>query len=266
MAVLVFDLPKLKEHFFLFLLWVRRDFRGRYAGSIGGVLWAVLLPLLTVLMFYVIFAVVLRVRIPDLTSEAGYFFYLVAGLLPWLSISEGIARATSSLVVQEQFLQKLVFPIAILPGTVIVTSVVPQLVGTAVFVLLLGFFDILSLVKLLLFPLVFVCQLFMLWGAGLALAIIGVHLRDIIQLMPILLQFLFYATPILYPKSMVPEAYHSLFWLNPLAGLIETYQWIFLGTPLQLSSVVAMLFWTITLGGGGWLLFRILKPTLGDYL
>jgi lipopolysaccharide transport system permease protein len=260
------SLKSIKNNSYLLFLWIRRDFKGRYAGSIGGMLWAILLPLLTVLLFYMIFAVVLRMRIPELANDAGYFFYLLAGLLPWLSISEGIARATSSLAVQEQFLQKLAFPVGILPGTVVITSLIPQLVGTVIFIFLLGLSGVLSLANLLFFPLVFLCQLIMLLGIGLALSIIGIHIKDIIQFIPVFLQLLFYTAPILYPKSMVPESYHPLFLLNPLAGIIESYQSIFLGIPIDLASIVSMLFWTGILGIGGWLLFNVLKPTLGDYL
>ena len=256
----------LRGNSYLFLLWVRRDLRARYAGSLGGALWALLLPLLTVALFYVIFALVLKVRIPELAGDGGYFFYLLAGLLPWLAISEGTARAAGVLVAQEQFLQKLVFPVWILPGTVIATSLLPQLVGTLVFLLLLAVSGLLSPASLFAWPLVLACQLTMQWGLGLSLAVIGVHVRDLIQVLPVLLQLFFYATPILYPKSQVPEGYHNLFLLNPLAGLIEAYQSLFLGLPLEESSLAALLVWTVLLGGGGALLYRTLKPTLGDYL
>ncbi len=259
------DLKKIKDNGFLLLLWVRRDLKGRYAGSIGGIVWAILLPMFTILTFYVVFALILKVRIPELASESGYFFYLLAGLLPWLGISDGISRATSTLVVQEQFLQKLVFPVAILPATVIVTGLIPQLVGSIFFVILLTNVNVLSY-NLLFFPLILLCQLIMVGGIGLALSIISVHIKDMIQIVPVILQFLFYATPILYPKSMIPESYHSLFLINPLSGIIESYQSIFLGIPIDFTIIAIMLIWTAVLGGGGYLLFRLLKPTLGDYL
>jgi len=251
---------------YIFLLWLRRDLRARYAGSLAGTLWAVLLPLLTVALFYVIFALVLQVRIPALAGDRGYFFYLLAGLLPWLTISEGAARAAGVLVAEEQFLQKLVFPIWVLPGTVVAASVLPQLVGTLLFLILLAGSGLLNLVTLVWWPLVFLCQIAIQWGLGLSLAVIGVHVRDLIQVLPVLLQLLFYASPILYPKSLVAEDYHPLFLLNPFSGLVEAYQALFLGLPLAASSLASMLAWTLVLGGGGMLLYRAIKPTLGDYL
>jgi len=256
----------LRGNGYLFLLWLRRDLRARYAGSLGGTLWAALLPLLTVGLFYVIFALVLQVRIPALAGDSGYFFYLLAGLLPWLAISEGAARAAGVLVAEEQFLQKLVFPVWVLPGTVVAASLLPQLVGTLLFLILLAGSGLLSLPTLLWWPLVLVCQIAIQWGLGLSLAVLGVHLRDLIQVLPVLLQLLFYASPILYPKSLVAAQYQDLFLLNPFPGLIEAYQALLLGVPLEASSLAGMLIWTLLLGGGGILLYRALKPTLGDYL
>ena len=149
----------LGNHGFLFLLWLRRDFKSRYAGSIAGLLWALLQPLFTIAIFYVVFALVLRVRIPEFANESGYFFYLLAGLLPWLSIADGIARASGALVAQEQFLQRIVFPIDILPVTVIVSSLAAQLVGTVIYIVMLWFAGLLEPWRLLFWPLILLLQL-----------------------------------------------------------------------------------------------------------
>jgi lipopolysaccharide transport system permease protein len=251
---------------YLFLLWVQRDLRARVAGSVAGLLWTLLLPLLTVAVFYVMFALVLQVRVPELAGANGYFYYLLAGLLPWLSLSEGLSRATGSLVAQEQFLQKLVFPVWVIPGTVVITSLLPQLVGTLALVILLALAGLLQPLALLAWPLLLAVQLLLQWGLGLALAVLGMHLRDLVQVLPVILQIFFYATPILYPRSLVPEAYQGWFLLNPFAGLMDAYHALFLGLPLATSSLLALGGWTLLLGLGGIGLFRLLKPTLGDYL
>jgi lipopolysaccharide transport system permease protein len=264
----LFDAHRLtaaRQHGFLLWLWLKRDLKSRFAGSIGGLAWALLLPLFTVLLFYVVFALVLQVRVPELASERGYFLYLLAGLLPWLSIADGLSRAAGSLAGQEQFLQKIVFPIDVLPATAVVSGLLTQIVGTLVLLILLAGEGLLS-IRLLLLPLVLSCQLLLCLGLGCALAILGVHLRDLLQLVPVLLQFLFYSAPILYPISLIPPGYHRFFLLNPFTGLIEIYHWLFLGLPVGWPAVAALLFWTMLLGVGGWLLFRALKPTLGDYL
>ena len=265
MQLLSMRLAGLQRHGYLFWLWMQRDLKSRYAGSIGGLLWALLQPVFTIALFYVVFALVLQIRVPELASSSGYFLYLLTGLLPWLSIADGIARATGSLVGQEQFLQKVVFPIEIIPATAVVTSIITQLIGTIFLLIFLIAAGMLS-VRWLLIPAVVACQLIMTLGLGCALAILGVHVKDLLQLAPVLLQFLFYSAPILYSRSFIAPGYHKFFLLNPFTALIEVYHWIFLGIPIHLPILLALGFWTVVLGIGGWLLFRILKPTLGDYL
>lgn len=255
-----------QEWGFVFLLWLRRDLKSRYTGSFGGALWGVLQPLMTVAVFYIIFAVVLKVRVPELANDSGYFFYLLAGLLPWLGISEGLSRAVGSLVAQEQFIQKLVFPVEIIPSTVIVSSFITQLVGMLILFVLLGMAGLLNPSGLVFLPLVFVMQLILCVGLGLLLAILTVHVKDLAQLVPVVLQVFLYLTPILYPKSMVPANYHPLYLLNPFAGFIEIYQGLLLGLPIASGSILSMIIWTLVAGIGGVALFRALKPTLGDYL
>jgi lipopolysaccharide transport system permease protein len=250
----------------LFLLWVRRDVRSRYAGSIAGLLWAFLSPLATVALFYVLFAFVFKVRIPELGTEAGYFYYLLAGLLPWLSISDGLARASGVIVGHEQFLQKQAFPVEILPISAILSSLVPQAVGFVALLALLILAGLMSVVSPLLLLLAVLAQLVLTVGLGMSLAMFAMYFRDLLHVMPVLLQFLFYATPILYQLSMVPERYHQLYLLNPVAPVIQLYHAAFLGMTIGASVWFALTFWVLTLGFGGMLLFRLLKPSLGETL
>lgn len=250
----------------LFRLWLRREIKSRYAGSIVGLLWALIGPLATVGLFYVLFAFIFQVRIPEIAGQGGYFFFLLAGLLPWLSISDGLSRATGVIVAYEQFLQKQAFPVEVLPLSVLAAALVTQAVGTLVFVGLLAQAGILLEGALWLVPLVFLAQLAITTGLGLALSILAMHLRDLLHALPLLLQLTFYATPILYQPSMVPEPYHVLFLLNPFACLVLAYQTAFLGLDLPIAVVPALLLWCLVLGGGGYLVFRVLKPTLGETL
>lgn len=247
-------------------MWLKRDIKSRYAGSLVGMAWAVLGPMATILLFFVLFSFIFKARVPELASDAGYFYYLLAGLLPWLAFSDGLTRAVGSIVAHEQFLQKQVFTVAILPASAVLSSLLVQIVGT---LFLMGFLFAAGLahpVRWLLWPVVFLLQVGMTLGLALSLAVIAVHLRDLQHAIPVLLQFLMYATPILYSLSMVPEGYRSLFLLNPFACLVLAYHSIFLGTPMAMTSVIALLAWCIVLGGGGTLLFKILRPTLGEAL
>jgi len=250
----------------LFLLWLRRDIKSRYAGSMMGIFWAVLSPLFTISLFYVLFAHIFKVRVPELASDTGFFYYLLTGILPWLAMSEGLARSTGVLAAYEQFLQKQPFPVAILPATAVIAALLPQVVGTIVLLFLLATNGLFRPSVLLYLPYLLIMQLAMTLGLGMALSILALHVRDLLQAVPISLQFVFYATPILYPLSMVPAEYHYLFALNPFACLIMGYQHAFLGTSTGNLVLLAIPVWAGTLGSGGYLLFRILKPTLGETL
>jgi lipopolysaccharide transport system permease protein len=256
----------MRSYFSIFWLWLKRDIKSRYAGSWLGLLWAILAPLLSIAMFYVLFAHIFKVRIPELANETGFLYHLLAGMLPWLAMAEGISRATGTLVAHEQFLQKQAFPISILPATHVVAALLPQLIGTLVYVILLISAGLFHPEAMWALPLLLAAQLVMTLGLAMSLAILTVHLRDLMHAVPISLQFLLYATPILYPLSMVPADYHALYAANPFACLILSYQAVFLQTPLDNTFIFGLIFWVLALGGGGYLLFRLLKPTVGEAL
>ncbi|MFA7606872.1 MAG: ABC transporter permease [Rhodocyclaceae bacterium] len=253
-----------RQRLLLLRLWTLREIRSRYAGSALGLVWAVILPLVTIALYYLVFAVVLSVRIPELSGSSGYFYYLLAGLIPWLTISEGLNRAVGAIAAHEQFLQKVVFPVEILPLSVLLASLLPQIVGSVLLFGLLGWSGHLANSALWLLPIALLAQLVISLGCGLALAALGMNLRDMVQAVPVVLQLLFYASPILYPRSMVPEGFQLLFMLNPFALLAETWQAALLGMPLSGQSLIALAVWTMLLGAGGVLLFMRLRPALSE--
>jgi len=129
---------------------------------------------------------------------------------------------------------------------------------------LLGWSGHLANSALWLLPIALLAQLVISLGCGLALAALGMNLRDMVQAVPVVLQLLFYASPILYPRSMVPEGFQLLFMLNPFALLAETWQAALLGMPLSGQSLIALAVWTMLLGAGGVLLFMRLRPALSE--
>ena len=252
-----------KLHFFV--MWTRRDLRARYLGSTGGFAWAVVTPIFTIALYYFVFSLVLRVRIPDLPGGAGFFYYLLAGLLPWLAVAEGLQRSAASLVEQEDFIKKTAVPLAVFPGAVVVTSLFQQIIGMGLLMLLLLVTGELSYSRLYLLPLLLMAQVFAVSGLGLTLAVLTVHLRDLLQLLPMVTQLVFYMTPIVYPIAMVPEAFSWLFLLNPAFPLVDLYHAVLLGLdPNPLSSWL-LLGWSAVLGLGGLFAFRCLSPSVEDY-
>ena len=253
-----------QQRLFLLKLWVRRELRTSYAGTAGGLLWAILSPLLTIGIYYLVFAVVLQVRIPQLATAGGFFFYLLSGLLPWLATNQGLTKAANSLLAHESFLRRHGFPVEILPATAVIVGLVPQLVGTLILFVLLLINTGGMPGPWWLLPLVLAGQLLLVGGLGSVLSVFALHLKDTTQVLPSLLRLLFYCSPILYSKSLVPEDFHWLFLLNPFACMAQMYHGVILGFEVTLAEIIGFLLWTLILGGGGLLLFRRLGESLGE--
>lgn len=256
---------ELKGRLHFFLMWIQRDLRGRYLGSMGGFAWAIVRPLFDIVLYYFVFSLILRVRIPELPGDLGFFFYLLAGLIPWMSVAEGLNRSASALVEHEEFIKKTVVPLAIFPGAVVISSLFQQFVGMGLLMLLLLVTGQLEVSRLYLLPVLLLAQVFVVLGAGLTLAVLSVHLRDVLQALPLVTQLLFYCTPIVYPSSMIPEAMTWIQFLNPAYPLIDLYHSALLGFDIRAQSLWLLAIWVVLLGFGGVLLFRRIKPSVEDY-
>ena len=250
---------------YLLVLWSRRELKARYAGTAAGMVWATLVPLCTIALYYIFFSLVLRIKAPDVAGSSGYFFYLLAGLIPWLSLSEAFGRSSSCLVDYGFLLQKMVFPMDIIPATVVIVSLVPQAVGFSVYLAMLGWSHLMVLERIIWVPVVFFCQILLMLGMAYLLAALGAVFRDSIQAVGIILQFWFYLTPILYPLKMVPAFFRPfILWSNPLTPIIMSYQWAFLGIEMPQWIPAMMLAWTMLAVVLGPAFYQLVAPTLAD--
>ena len=210
---------------------VRRDILSRYAGSAGGAFWAILNPLLLILTYFFIFGVVLHSRVPGDPSATGFAFYFLAGMMPWLAVSDSLGRAPGVLIEHRNFIRKLVFPVETLPVNLVVTGLVTEFFGIAIF--LLGSFILRDHVSmtLLYLPLLVIPQVLLTTGLCWFLAAMGVFVRDLAQINGYLLTIWFFVTPICYPEqqmaSLSPQAAH-LMALNPIYVLVRNYRRVLL--------------------------------------
>ncbi len=250
---------------YLLFLWTRREIRARYAGTAAGAVWAVLVPLCTIALYYVFFSLVLKIKIPDLASSSGYFFYLLAGLIPWMSLSESLGRSASCLVDYGFLVQKMVFPMDIIPATVVIVSLVPQVVGFSAYFIMLAFSGLMEPGRIIWVPCIMACQVLLMLGMAYLLAALGAVFRDSIQAVGIILQFWFYLTPILYPLKMVPAFFRPfIIWSNPLTPFIMCYQWAFLGMSMPEWMPGMMAAWTLLAVLLGPAFYQLVAPILAD--
>ncbi len=242
-----------------FLTW--RDIKVRYKQTFLGMAWAVVQPFFMMLIFTVFFG-----RLAKVSSDGlPYPIFVYTALLPWQLFSRALTDASTSLVVNERLITKVYFPRLLVPASAVLASLVDF--GIA-FVLLLGmmiFYAIAPTGAVWTLPLFILLALMSALGVGFWLSALNAQFRDVRYTLPFLTQFWFFATPVVYPASLVPERWRLLYGLNPMTGVVEGFRWALLGKgggiePMLAVSVIVILVTFI----GGLYYFRRMERTLAD--
>jgi len=252
------------RHLFLLRELVKRDFRGRYTGSLLGFFWSFVQPLWLLLLFSFVFATVLKVPLVGQRTE-NFGLFLFAGLLPWMAIQEGLMRSATAVTDNAPLVKKLAFPSEILVVAAVLGAVLHELIGLGLFVVVLAVMGELSPRALPMLAVALPLQLVLTFGGGLLLAAVNVFFRDVAQLVGMVLTGVFYFTPIVYPLSLVPPPLDRLVAANPLASLVELYRIALLGDGPALPPGTAILAGAgLVLAAGGWWVYRRLQPGFVD--
>ena len=259
-----FDLPfrELWEYreLILFLIW--RDIKVRYKQTLLGASWAILKPLLAMVIFQIIFG-----RLAGLSTDGvpGPLFYY-SGLLPWILFQDGVTKASASLVTGRSLVTKVYFPRMAMPLAAVSSGIVDFAISFLVLLGMMFFF------RYPLGPQILATPLFVFWGlatslgVGLWLAALNALYRDVAYIMPFILQAWFFASPVVYSTTMIPEGiWQVLYGLNPMAGVIQGFRWATLGvgqppTGLALASILV----TAALLVSGLLFFGRMQRTIAD--
>jgi lipopolysaccharide transport system permease protein len=207
----------------------RRDILARSRGSFGDVFWTVLNPLLLMATYFFVFGIVLQTRFGPDQSRTGFALYFLAGMLPWLAFSEPVGRAAYVILEHRNFVKKLVFPLDTLPVNQVVSGLVTELFGAAVFVAGLLIVRHAVPATVLWLPVLVIPQLLFTLGVCWFLAALGVYMRDLGQIMALVLTLWFFITPICYPESTrLSPAVSAVMRQNPLYVLVRGYRAVFL--------------------------------------
>lgn len=250
----------------LWRYWMAREFKTRYAGSVLGFTWAFVQPVATLAIFYVLFGLVLAVRVPGLDVDNGYLLHLLAGLAVWLPFTDAIGRGVGSLAAYEDFLRKQPMPAEILPAVSVGGSLLVLGIGYGLLLALSVAQGVGPFMSLVWLPVLVLAQIVLTFGLTLLLSMAHFLWRDVGSMVAFALQLWFYLTPVVYPLSQVPEKFHGLFLLNPLACLVLLVQSSVLHMPVPAGTPLALVIWVVLLGGGGWWFFRSMKSALGEAL
>lgn len=259
----------MKRYLFLLRELVKRDFQGRYAGSLLGFVWSFLQPVWLLLLFTFVFSTVMSVKVPSAgtggTSTGSFAAFLFSGLLPWMALQEGISRSSTAITDNSSLVKKLRFPSEVLVLAVVLAALLHEAIAGMVFLGLLAVTGELRLGGLPLLLLAVPLQLALTLGLGLLLGSVHVFFRDTAQVLGMVFTGWFYLTPIVYPMTYVPEKLLSWVRLNPLTALVELYRQALIEGRLELVPGTAALavIATVLLCAGFWLFGR-LKPAFVD--
>ncbi len=255
----------LRHSFFLLGEFTRRDFKGRYAGSVMGFLWSFVQPLWSLALFTFLFSTVMKVS-PGIGERTENFaIFLFCGLLPWMAIHEGVIRATTSITENAALVKKMSFPSGLLVWAVVLAALMHEAIALVLFMVVLGVTGQLSVSGLWILLIAVPLQIALTAGLGFLAAAVNVFFRDTAQINSMLLQGWFYLTPIVYPLTLVPEKFGSYLALNPLTPLVTLYREALLGgampplaslTPLAVTAALSLVI--------GVAVFQRLKPVFAD--
>lgn len=217
------DLWRYRE-LFQVLAW--RDVSVRYKQTVIGVAWAVIRPLLTMIVFTVIFG-----NIAKLPSEgnAPYALMVFAGMLPWTFFSTAMADASNSLVSNSNLISKVYFPRLIVPAATIVVALIDLLISFSILVLMLVWFQFLPGWQILMLPVFILLACLASLGPSLWITSLNVKYRDFRYIIPFIVQFGLYVSPVGFSSSVIPEKWRLVYSLNPIVGIIDGFRWCVLG-------------------------------------
>jgi lipopolysaccharide transport system permease protein len=247
----------------LLLQWTQRELRARYRQSILGVGWALAAPFFQMIVISIIFGRFLRVP----TGDIPYPVFLYVAMLPWTLFAGSVAAAIPSLLTHMDLVTKTYFPREILPLSLIIARLADFALAAIILVGLFVWYRVEITSTIVWVPLLLILQIVLSIGLGLAGAAISVFVRDISFAVPLVMQLWMYATPVIYPVDMVPEPLRVLYWLNPMAGIIDGYRRTVLeglaprGGPLIISATICVLMGII-----GYVIFKRLEMAMADVI
>lgn len=254
----------MRRYLFLVRELVKRDFQGRYAGSMLGFAWSLLQPIWLIVLYTFVFSTVMKI-VPVGVRTSHFAIFLFGGLLPWTAMHEGVLRSATAITDNAALVKKLRFPSEILVLAVVLAALLHEAIAAVIFVCALVWVGEFSWGGLPLLLLALPLQIGITLGLGLLVASLHVFFRDTAQVLGMFFNIWFYLTPIVYPLSLVPSRYRTWLELNPLTALVGLYRQAFLGGSLApVPGALSLTLVAAVLTSAGFWLFGRLKPAFVD--
>jgi lipopolysaccharide transport system permease protein len=221
------DLWKYRELFYI-LSW--RDIKVRYKQTVLGAAWSIIRPLLTAIIFTVVFSRIAKLENP---GASPYMLMVFAGMLPWQFFSNALSESSNSLIGNANLITKVYFPRMIIPASAVITSLLDLLISFFIMMVLMIWFQFAPSWNMIFLPL-FVAILFVFSiGLGLYLTAVNVKYRDFRYIIPFIIQFGLYITPVGFSSALIDDKWRYLYALNPMVGIIDGFRWCILGEKMN---------------------------------
>ena len=202
-----------------------RDIKIRYRQTALGAAWAIIQPLLTMVVFTLFFGWLAKMP----SDGAPYPVFAYTALVPWMYFANALSLSSNSLVLDEKMVTKVYFPRVLIPVSSVLSGLLDLAIASLLLVGMIVFYGLAPGGGIWCLPLLVLLATMAALGAGLWLAALNVHYRDVRYVVPFVVQLWLFATPIAYPSSLVPASWRALLGLNPMAGVVEGFRWALLG-------------------------------------
>jgi len=256
------DLWRYRELFY-FLAW--RDILVRYKQTVIGVAWAVVRPILTTVVFTVVFSRIAKLPAPGHTP---YPLMVMAAMLPWQFFSTSLSECSNSLISNANLISKIYFPRLIVPAGSVITSFVDFLITLGLMGAMMIWYGFAPDMRLFLLPAFVILAFGASFGIGLWFCALNVEYRDFRFVVPFVVQFGLYVSPVGFSSGVVPAQWRLLYSLNPMVGVIDGFRWALLRgePPLSIQTFGTSIFVTFLLCGSGIWYFRKMERTFADVI
>jgi lipopolysaccharide transport system permease protein len=256
------DLWRYRELFY-FLAW--RDILVRYKQTFIGIAWALIRPFLTMVVFSIVFG-----RLANLPSEgnAPYPIMVFAAMLPWQFFASALTECSNSLITNANLISKVYFPRLVVPTSAVIVSFVDFMISGIILLGLMAWYNFVPSWRIMTLPLFIAIAFAAAMGGGLWLAALNVQYRDFRYIVPFIVQFGLYISPVGFSSSIVPEQWRLAYSLNPMVGVIDGFRWAILGGDVRLywpGFLLSLLLVAILLVTGI-LYFRHMERTFADVI
>jgi len=215
-----------------FLAW--RDIKVRYKQTVLGAAWAIMQPFFAMVVFSIFFGRIAKIPSDNLP----YPIFSFAALVPWTFFATALTSSSESLVSSSNLIKKIYFPRLAMPIASVVVGVVDFILAFIVLLGMMWYFHISPTGNVIFLPLLLLLALVTALGVGLWLSTLNVQFRDVRYTIPFLLQLWLFATPIVYPSSLLSEPWRTILGINPMAGVVEGFRWALLGTDTSPGSMI----------------------------